>query len=112
MNSLTKRLLSKESEKLNARKRSWGFIRAHYAYFLLIDDVEITFGAAPTGNMQCQASPQCMQQELCGWSGNSITSRVATTFEVKIGPSGGLRGYEHITGEIFDIGILTVYNHC
>lgn len=68
--------------------------------FLPIENVEINFGAAPTGNMQCQATPQCMQQDLCGWSGVTITSREETTFKVKIGPSGGLRGYEHITGKV------------
>ena len=67
---------------------------------MLIENVQINFGVAPTGNLECQTTPQCMEQNICGWSGTTITSRVARTFRVKIGPSGGLRGYEHITGKI------------
>ena len=72
--------------------------------FVGTENVQINFGAAPTGNMQCQSSPQCMEEEskkICGWTGMTITSRVEKTFRVRIGPSGGLRGYEHITGNIY-----------
>ena len=50
--------------------------------------------------MACAVSPQCAMEDICGWSGQTITAMEATTFRVKIGPSGGQRGYEHITGEI------------
>ena len=74
-------------------------IACYVVYFADAENVEINFGAAPTGNMQCQASPQCMEEEnICGWTGMTITSRVEKTFRVRIGPSGGLRGYEYITG--------------
>ena len=68
--------------------------------FLLIANVEINFGEDPTGDMVCQASPQCIGEELCGWSGMTIIARESTTFRVVIGPSGGLRGYEYITGKV------------
>lgn len=77
---------------------------------LLIENVQINFGTAPTGNMQCEASPQCIEEDICGWSGVTITSRVARTFRVKIGLSGGLRGYEYITGK-FDIHNQHVIYH-
>ena len=49
----------------------------------------------------CQAPLQCvMDEQLCGWSGITITAREATTFRVVIGPSGGLRGYQYITGKV------------
>ena len=69
--------------------------------FLPIANVEINFGEAPTGDMVCQTPPQCvMDEQLCGWSGMTITAREATTFRVIIGPSGGLRGYQYITGKV------------
>ena len=67
---------------------------------LSIANVEINFGEDPTGNMVCQAPPQCTEEDLCGWTGMTITAREARTFRVRIGPSGGLRGYEYITGEV------------
>ena len=71
-----------------------------FVSFLLIANVEINFGEDCTGDMVCQASPQCIQEELCGWSGMTITARESTTFRVVIGPSGGLKGYEYITGKV------------
>ena len=68
--------------------------------FLPIANVEINFGEDPTGDMVCQGTPQCIQEDLCGWSGMTITARESTTFRVVIGPSGGLRGYEYITGKV------------
>ena len=51
--------------------------------------------------MVCNGSPQCAMEDICGWSGQTITAMEARTFRVRIGPSGGLRGYEYITGEVF-----------
>ena len=42
----------------------------------------------------------CVVEEICGWTGQIITAMEPTIFRVKIGPSGGLRGYEYITGEL------------
>ena len=66
----------------------------------LTENVEINFGEDPTGDMVCQAPPQCIGEDLCGWTGMTITAREERTFRVKIGPSGGLRGYEYITGRV------------
>ena len=35
---------------------------------------------------------------MCGWTGKTISANDPTTFRVRIGPSGGPRGYEFITG--------------
>ncbi|XP_065916179.1 protein Skeletor, isoforms B/C-like [Dysidea avara] len=61
-------------------------------------DYQINFSSAPTGDMVCSGSLQCVTEDICGWTGQTITAMEATTFRVRIGPSGGLRGYEHITG--------------
>ena len=61
---------------------------------------QINFGTTPSGNLACVGTPQCVVEDICGWTGQSITAMEATTFRVKIGPSGGLRGYEYITGEV------------
>ncbi|XP_065916181.1 protein Skeletor, isoforms B/C-like [Dysidea avara] len=61
-------------------------------------DYQINFSSAPTGDMVCSGSPQCAMEDICGWTGQRITAMEPTTFRVRIGPSGGLRGYEYITG--------------
>ena len=48
--------------------------------------------------VECSEALQCMEEEVCGWRGHSMTAMEPTTFTVKIGPSGGLRGYQYITG--------------
>ena len=48
--------------------------------------------------MECSETLQCMEEEICGWRGHSMTAMEPTTFTVKIGPSGGLRGYQYISG--------------
>ena len=74
-------------------------LTVHVFADVYIEDVQINFGVAPMGSMVCEAI-QCMEDNLCGWTGMNITARTARTFKVKIGPSGGLRGYEHITGKV------------
>ena len=64
------------------------------------ENVEIDFGAAPTGIRQCNQPPQCIMEEtVCGYTGLSIAANTPTTFRVRIGRSGGSRGYQSITGE-------------
>ena len=41
-----------------------------------------------------------MEEEICGWEGAIMTAMEPTTFTVKIGLSGGLRGYQSITGNL------------
>ena len=62
------------------------------SFHTLIENVEINFGAAPTGIRQCNQPVAILAQ--------SMTAEEPTTFRVRIGPSGGPRGYESITGEI------------
>ena len=65
------------------------------------ENIEINFGAAPTGIQQCNQPPQCAVEEtVCGYTGLSKTADEPTTFRVRIGPSGGPRGYESITGNL------------
>ena len=47
---------------------------------------------------QCSESLQCVEDMVCPWEGLSMTAMDPTTFMVKIGLSGGLRGYQAITG--------------
>ncbi|XP_065916178.1 protein Skeletor, isoforms B/C-like [Dysidea avara] len=61
-------------------------------------DYQINFSSAPTGDMVCSRSLQCTTENICGWIGHTITAMEPTAFRVRIGPSGGLRGYEYITG--------------
>ena len=69
-------------------------------FFKSIENVEINFGDAPTGIRQCNQPPQCTVEEtVCGYTGLTIEGNNPTTFRVRIGPSGGLRGYQSITGE-------------
>ena len=66
-----------------------------------IADVQVDFAQ----KAQCSESLQCIQEEICGWEGTSMTAMEPTTFIVKIGLSGGLRGYQSITGNLIDCGI-------
>ena len=51
-------------------------------------------------NLQCQADLQCREIPSCpAWQGQTIVAKEPTTFSVKIGLSGGLRGYQAITGK-------------
>ena len=40
-----------------------------------------------------------MEETVCGYTGLTIAANTPTTFRVRIGPSGGPRGYQSITGE-------------
>ena len=62
--------------------------------FTYAADVQVDFAQ----KMQCSEPLQCIQEEICGWEGLSMTAMEPTTFTVKIGLSGGLRGYQSITG--------------
>ena len=57
--------------------------------------------ASGTGsdNLRCEADLQCRVEQPCpAWSGKTIVAKEPTTFTVKIGLSGGTRGYQAITG--------------
>ena len=54
---------------------------------------------------KCSELLQCEQEKVCGWEGVTMTAMEPTTFTVKIGLSGGLRGYQSITGNLIDCGI-------
>ncbi|XP_065916173.1 protein Skeletor, isoforms B/C-like [Dysidea avara] len=60
---------------------------------------QLNFNTTPPGNLACVGTPVCEVEEICGWTGQRITAMEPTTFRVRIGPSGGLRGYEYITGQ-------------
>ena len=47
---------------------------------------------------QCVEPLQCIDEMVCAWEGANMTAMEPTTFFVKIGSSGGLRGYQAITG--------------
>ena len=51
---------------------------------------------------KCSEPLQCEQEKICGWEGVTMTAMEPTTFTVKIGLSGGLRGYQSITGNLID----------
>ena len=74
----------------------------HSEYFSLTysANIQINFNATPPGNLACVGTPVCVVEEICGWTGQMITAMEPTIFRVKIGPSGGLRGYEYITGKL------------
>ena len=57
-------------------------------------NVELNFAES----LRCGEPLQCMQEVVCDWEGLSITAMEPTAFTVKIGLSGGLRGYQAITG--------------
>ena len=57
-------------------------------------NVELNFAES----LRCGEPLQCMQETICAWEGLSITAMEPTAFTVKIGLSGGLRGYQAITG--------------
>ena len=61
---------------------------------LLLANVRLNFAES----VQCSEPLQCMQDMVCGWEGLNMTAMEPTTFTVKIGLSGGLRGYQAITG--------------
>ena len=62
--------------------------------FYILDNVQLNFAQS----VQCSEPLQCMSEMVCGWEGVSMTAMEPTTFTVKIGLSGGLRGYQSITG--------------
>ena len=64
--------------------------------FCLLANVQVNFAQ----KMQCSDTLQCMEEDICGWKGHSVTAMEPTTFMVKIGLSGGLRGYQSITGNL------------
>jgi len=47
---------------------------------------------------ECDQLLQCMPEMVCAWEGLSMTAMEPATFAVKIGLSGGPRGYQSITG--------------
>ena len=66
----------------------------HNCCFYFLADVKLNFAQS----MRCSEPLQCMKEAVCDWKGLSITAREPTTFMVKIGLSGGQRGYQAITG--------------
>ena len=52
------------------------------------------------GGSQCSQPLQCIEEMVCAWEGINMTATEPTTFFVKIGSSGGLRGYQAITGKL------------
>ena len=64
--------------------------------FCLLVNFQVDFAQ----RMQCNETLQCMEEEICGWEGHSMTAMEPTAFTVKIGISGGLRGYQFITGNL------------
>ena len=69
-----------------------------FFFFLLlaIANVQIDFAQ----RMECSGTLWCMEEKVCAWEGLSVTAMEPTTFTVKIGVSGGLRGYQSITGQL------------
>jgi len=85
------------------------YISTYFLFLIYSANFQINFNVNPPGNLACVGTPVCVVEEICGWTGQTITAMDATTFRVKIGPSGGLRGYEYITGKL--VCDMSVY-HC
>ena len=63
----------------------------------------VNFGAGTPGgsSLSCPSELSCSTRPACpGWSGIELTADEPTVFTVKLGLSGGIRGYQSITGNI------------
>ena len=67
----------------------------YIANFLL----NFTSGTPGGSSLSCTSELSCSSRQACpGWSGITMTEMEPTVFSVTIGLSGGLRGYQSITG--------------
>ena len=64
--------------------------------FYFLENYQLNFA----GGSQCSQPLQCIEEMVCAWEGINMTATEPTTFFVKIGLSGGLRGYQAITGKL------------
>ena len=57
---------------------------------------------SPGGNsLSCPSELSCSTRPVCqGWTGIALNATESTVFTVKLGLSGGIRGYQSITGNI------------
>ena len=59
----------------------------------------LDFAAGGDSELQCSSELSCSTRLECpGWTGLNITTTEPTVFRVRIGTSGGIRGYQSITG--------------
>lgn len=65
-----------------------------------VANVQVNFAQS---GLRCNETLQCMPEMVCDWEGLSMTAMEPTTFTVKIGLSGGLRGYQAITGNHYTL---------
>ena len=67
----------------------------------------LKFSAGGNSELQCESELQCSAMPGCpGWTGLSISAPEPTVFRVTIGLSGGIRGYQSITGNALRIKII------
>ena len=61
----------------------------------------LNFAAGRDSELSCRSELSCSTTPQCpGWTGLSMTATESTVFRVTIGLSGGIRGYQSITGNI------------
>ena len=89
----------------------------YYKVFLLmyVANFSLDFASgSPGGNsLRCTSELSCSTRAACpGWSGITMTEMEPTTFSVTIGLSGGLRGYQSITGRHRRIISASLYSSC
>ena len=59
----------------------------------------LDFAAGDDSELRCSSKLSCLTSSECpGWNGLNITAAEPTVFRVRIGTSGGIRGYQSITG--------------
>ena len=59
----------------------------------------LDFAAGDDSELRCSSELSCSTRPECpGWNGLNITATEPTVFRVRIGTSGGIRGYQSITG--------------
>ena len=59
----------------------------------------LNFADGSNSELRCKSELSCITRPECrGWTGLSITATKSTVFRVRLGLSGGIRGYQSITG--------------
>ena len=64
----------------------------------------LNFSAGRDSELRCKSELLCSTRQECpGWTEKNITATEFTVFRVRIGLSGGIRGYQSITGKLLNI---------
>ena len=72
----------------------------------------LDFAAGEDSELRCSSELSCSASpaECPGWTGLNSTATEPTTFRVRIGISGGIRGYQSITGN--DLKCISIVLLC